>query len=128
MGKPSKDGYYGFKPDVSSDAEPAHVWVNGSDAVRYRLFGYNEDDWSFVDNTEDWQWSNLKFEPMAEELDDLEQYRVDYSDWLSSKASKKYVSQGAIYSGLVRECPKDLADSVIDPLGPLGKYATIWKG
>lgn len=75
MRKPNTDGYYGFKPDGLSNAEPAHVWLCEG-VARYRLFGYQEDDWSFVELTEDWQWLSVKFEPMSEQTRDCSNCRA----------------------------------------------------
>jgi hypothetical protein len=122
MTKPTEDGYYGFKPDGISNEEPAQVWV-GYGVARYRLFGYSEDDWSFVDQTEDWQWSDLRFEPIVKEIKE-DKCVVSYSTWLSTKTEVKYYKEGALYSGLTKNCPEELKCFVSNTSG---KFVTIWK-
>jgi hypothetical protein len=52
------------------------------------------------------------------------QHYVYYSAWISTRASNRYCDNGALYSGLVRDCPKHLCEFVREPLG---KFVTIWK-
>jgi hypothetical protein len=81
--RPSKYGYYGFRFKINDEFEPVRValinYVNsklGCFSSHWSYFRIGTEGGELVEDTEDWQWSNLKFEPMAQQTRDCSNCRA----------------------------------------------------